>query len=100
MPLVLAACVSGVAGCGDRDARETRETPPLVFEELPDTSGLSKGEPLLNRIEPCRMPNGALRIRGALDFPDGTRLQVTILDKSRNVVIGPAALYLAEERRL
>jgi hypothetical protein len=85
LPVALAL---SLAGCGGRGDRDPQGTTPLVFDELPDTSGLSKGEPLLTRIEPYRMPNGALRFRGALDFPDGTRLQVTILDKSRNVVVG------------
>jgi hypothetical protein len=95
MPVVLAACL---CGCGERGAREPQGTTPLVFEEIPDTSGLSKGEPLLSHIEPYRMPNGALRFRGTLDFPDGTRFQVTILDQSRNAILQRLQLTVRDRR--
>lgn len=84
--IVVAAAVLGVAACGERRPREAER--PLVFEEVQDTSELSTGEPLLTRIEPYRMPNGALRIRGAIDFPDGTRIQVTISDRTRGESVG------------
>lgn len=82
MLLVLAAVV---AGCG---GRESRDEAPLVFDDMSDTSQLSKGAPLLTRIEPYRMDNGALRIRGRIDFPDGTRLQITMVDQERHQQVG------------
>lgn len=93
--VALAACV---AGCGERGAREPQERKPLVFEEIPDTSGLSKGDPLLTRIEPYRMENGALRVQGRLDFPDGTRIQVTIHDTSRNQMVGRYQMTVRHRR--
>lgn len=83
--LLLFALVALVSGCGNRS---THESKPLVFEELGDTSSLSKGEPLLTKIEPYRMDNGALRIRGRLDFPDGTRIQITIMDQEKHEQVG------------
>ena len=92
---MLLALLLSVAGCGDR---KTREATPLVFEDLGDTSGVSKGEPLLLGVESYRMENGALRVRGRLDFPDGTRLQVTILDRARNERIGRWQMTVEEGR--
>jgi hypothetical protein len=80
--LALAATLAGCGGKGSRDQT------PLVFEDMSDTSQLSKGEPLLTRIEPYRMDNGALRIRGQLDFPDGTRIQITLLDQEHHQQVG------------
>lgn len=83
MALLLLAFMA--AGCG---SRESHEAEPLRFEELADTSGIAEGEPLLTRVEPYRMPNGVLRVRGAWDVPDGTRLQLTILDQKRGEMLG------------
>src|SRR5439155_26330138 len=45
------------------------------------------GEPLLPRIEPYRTPDGALRIRGRVDFPEGTRIQLSIYRKGTNQMV-------------
>lgn len=82
-------------GCGRQSSRDTT---PLAFEEVGDTSRLSKGEPLLNRIEPYRMPNGALRIRGVLEFPDETRLQVTLVDKANQEMVGRWQMIVRNHR--
>ena len=63
------------AGCG---RREERPAPALTFERQDDTTGLSNGKSLLNTIEPYRAQNGALRVRGDVDFPDGTRVQISL----------------------
>jgi hypothetical protein len=67
-----------VAGCGRGTSHRSSE---LTFEELSklsDTTGLSIGRPLLTTFEPYRMTGGAMRVRGKLDLPDGTRVQITI----------------------
>lgn len=62
------------AGCGRRD-----EAPPaLTFEQLPDTTGLSDGPPIVEGFEVMRMDNGAMRVEGSAELPDGTKLQVAI----------------------
>ena len=91
----LLAILVVLSGCGRKPERESTS---MVLEELRDTSQLSKGEPLLTRVETTRMPNGALRIHGALDFPDGARLQVTIIDKARNEQVGRWQMTVEDHR--
>jgi len=65
--------VISLASCG-------REKPAseLSFEKLPDTTGLSRGADVLERFEPYRMANGAVRVTGRARLPDGTKLQIAI----------------------
>jgi hypothetical protein len=73
--VLLFACLTFVAsGCGEKKHDEGR----LTFEQLPDTAGLSRGEPILEAFTVDRMDGGALRVSGKADLPDGTRLQVAI----------------------
>lgn len=65
----------GVTGCGRRSAQDTS----LHFEDLADTTGLSRGAPILTSFEPYRITGDALRVRGAAQLPDGTRLQVSVV---------------------
>lgn len=74
-----------VAGCERRHAEKTSE---LRIEPLPDTAELSAGRPLLTRIEPYRMSNGAVRIRGDIDFPDGVRVEVSIYPRNGDQLLG------------
>ncbi len=67
-----------LAGCGRQGGRSSR----LSFEELSDTTGLSRGEPILTAFEPYRLQGGAMRIRGKANLPDGTRLQLTVVRAS------------------
>ena len=62
-----------MAGCS-----RTRSEPPLSFERLPDTTGLSAGPAVVNQFEPYRMANGAVRVRGDARLPDSTMLQIAI----------------------
>jgi hypothetical protein len=64
----------GPLGCSRRQARDTA----LSFEELSDTTGLTRGAPILTSFEPHRITGQALRVRGTASLPDGTRLQVSI----------------------
>jgi len=63
------------AGCGKSKPAE-HET--LEFETVPDTSAIARGQPLLTRFEPYRASDGAMRARGHLDLPDGTRIQLSV----------------------
>ena len=65
----------GPLGCSRRQARDTA----LSFEELTDTTGLTRGAPILTSFEPYRITGRALRVRGTASLPDGTRLQVSIV---------------------
>ncbi len=62
------------AGCGGGEAPVSE----LTFDALPDTAGLSQGDPIVEGFEVIRMDNGAIRVEGSADLPDGTRLQIAI----------------------
>ncbi|HEV2105612.1 MAG TPA: hypothetical protein VGU27_07755 [Candidatus Eisenbacteria bacterium] len=74
VPVVL-ACALPLAGCGGSGSRHADA---LTFEALPDSGASAAGPALLQSFEPYRMANGALRVRGRIAFPDGTRLQIAI----------------------
>ena len=76
--LALGAVIAMVAGCGER---HEKAPPPLTFEQLGDTAGLSTGKPLIDKIEPFREGNGVLRVRGQVGFPDGVRIQISLYAK-------------------
>ena len=63
-----------LSGC----SRKEDKPQDLTFETLADTSGLTKGRPLLTDFEAVRHENGLLQVRGKTSFPDGTRLQVAV----------------------
>jgi len=63
------------AGCGKAKPAE-HET--IEFESMPDSATLTQGKSLLTSFEPYRASDGALRARGRLDLPDGTRLQLSV----------------------
>lgn len=76
------ACIAlglavAISGCGRSNHQRVSE---LRFEDLPDSADLARGAPILDRFEPYRMAGGAMRVRGAVHLPDGTRLQVAVLD--------------------
>jgi hypothetical protein len=73
--VVLLGALLLATGCG----RRSGGTGALSFEELSDTTGLSRGAPILTAFEPYRMTGGALRVRGRASLPDGTRLQVSVV---------------------
>ncbi len=83
LALSLGLCV---AGCGGDDKAAT----PLTFDSLPDTVGLSQGPPIIEGFQVLRLDNGAMRIEGGADLPDGTRLQIAIRPKG-----GGASLAMA-----
>lgn len=84
-PSVLAIAVTlALAGCGQRHEQASTD---LTFERQDDTTGLSKGKPLINTIEPARMANGTLRVRGDVDFPDGVRIQISLYPKESKALL-------------
>jgi hypothetical protein len=72
--LLAAILAAGAAGCGGKRAHESR----MSFEDLSDTTGLSRGAPLLTSFAPARITGDALLVRGTADLPDGTRLQISV----------------------
>lgn len=73
-----------VAGCGGGGG----EGGELGFVELPREGEEARGAPLLTHIEPYRMENGAVRVRGRIDLPDRTRLQITLRRKATQAIVG------------
>jgi hypothetical protein len=92
--LILAVAIT-LVGCG---RRESRQSAPLRFEEPPDTARLSRGKPLLGRIEPRRENGGPLRIAGRMDLPDGTRVQLSIYRKGTNRMITRMQVVIQDHR--
>jgi hypothetical protein len=92
MGVVALALLVGIAGCGRQ--RERQES-TLTFEERTDTTGLSRGAPILTRVEPYRMPNGVLRIRGRVEMPDGVRIEVSIYRMNPKVMVSRLQVLVA-----
>lgn len=83
-----------LAGCGGGSHRSSS----LSFDTITDSTVLASGKSTLTTFEPYRMANGAMRIRGTADFPDGTRLQVSIYRKATNEMSGRLQVILADKR--
>ncbi|HTM57811.1 MAG TPA: hypothetical protein VL123_05290 [Candidatus Udaeobacter sp.] len=93
---VLAVAWAAVAGCGRGE--KSQRTTELSFETLSDTTAVVRGAPLLTRFEPYRLPNGLVRVRGEIDFPNGTRLQVSIYRKQDHVMVARMQMPVDERR--
>ncbi len=93
--VVALVVLASLAGCGQR--RE-QATPELKFEPLADTAALSRGKPLLTRIEPYRMPGGMLRVRGEVDFPDGVRMQISMYRSHTKVLLARVQVVVEGHR--
>lgn len=78
--------VALIVGCGSKPSEET----PLTFEKLDvqDTTGLTRGDPLLRGLEIRRDPAGALAARGRLELPEGTRLDLIVYAAGSAQVMG------------
>ena len=85
-----------VAGCG-RSGQPAGST-ELRFESLSDTANLSQGASLLKTFEPYRLPNGMVRVRGTVDLPDGTRLQVSIYRQPDHVMVARLQVLIAQRQ--
>jgi hypothetical protein len=85
-----------IAGCGRSGARA--RSGDLSFESLSDTAGLAQGAPILDAIEPYRLPNGLVRVRGRVQLPDGTRLQISIVRKADHVMVSRLQVLIAQQR--
>jgi hypothetical protein len=92
--LLLALSIA-LAGCGGKDSRQSSE---LSFEELRDTTGVSRGGPLLEGVETYRMANGVLRIRGRIDFPEGTRIEASVYRKDTNQMVARVKMSVLDRR--
>jgi len=84
-----------VTGCGRRHEEPASE---LRFQLPTDTTGLSRGDALLTRIESTRMPGGAVRLHGTVGFPDGVRLQISIVRKETSEMLARVQVVTAEHR--
>jgi hypothetical protein len=82
-----------LVGCG----RRSQQASSLTFATLPDST-VARGAPILTTFEPYRMENGAVRVRGTADLPDGTRLQVSLYHKATHEMAGRFQVLLANHR--
>ena len=92
---ILAGLVAGLAGCGGGHEKPAQE---LSFEQLPDTSGLTRGAPILESLEASRMTSGAVRVTGRVRLPDGTKLQIAIKQPGGRVSVAMAQVFVEGER--
>lgn len=84
--VLLIGSLVAVPACERRQGR-ARE---LSFEQLTDTTGLTRGAPLLTSLEPYRITGAAIRVRGTVTLPEGTRLQVSIVRVSTGETVTSA----------
>jgi len=103
--LVLAAGMMMLAGCGGEKKAGGQKGPggekaaqELSFERLPDTTGLTRGAPILESFEASRMSSGAVRVSGRIRLPDGTKLQVAIKQPGGRVSMAMAQVFVQGER--
>src|SRR5689334_7538334 len=89
----LALLAIALVGC----ERRSRHESSLTFDTLPDST-VARGAPILTTFEPYRMANGAVRVRGAVDLPDGTRLQVSLYHKATHEMAGRFQVIVANHR--
>lgn len=73
--LIAPALLAALAGCGSRHPDEQSE---LHFEMQADTVRLSEGPRVLDGVESAREAGGALRMRGRVALPDGSRIQISV----------------------
>jgi hypothetical protein len=89
---LLAGLAAGCGGGHDQPAQE------LSFEQLPDTTGLTRGAPVLESLEASRMTSGAVRVTGRVHLPDGTKLQVAIKQPGGRVSVAMAQVFVEDGR--
>jgi hypothetical protein len=84
-----------IAGCGSKPAEQGSA---LTFQRLDgeDTTGLSRGASLLRAFDVERDPAGALRARGKLDLPEGTRLELIVYPPQGAEVLARTQFALRE----
>jgi hypothetical protein len=75
-----------IASCGSKPAEKPQK---LTFERLDagDTTGWTQGPALLHTFEITRVPGGALRAKGNLDLPDGTKLELNVYPPTGNTIL-------------
>jgi hypothetical protein len=93
---VLAVAWAAALGCGHSD--RSGQSTELSFESLSDTASVSQGAPLLRAFEPYRLPNGLVRVRGKIDLPEGTRLQVSMYRQSDHVMLARLQVLIAQQQ--
>lgn len=94
-PVAVLVAVLVLAGCG---RRQEPASSALTFERQDDTTGLSRGGPLIQRIEPYRAANGTLRVRGDVDFPDGVRIQISLYPKGTKELLSRVQVVVNRRR--
>ena len=93
--VIWAGLSAGLAGCGGGHEKPAQE---LSFEQLPDTTGLTRGAPVLESLEASRMTSGAVRVTGRVRLPDGTKLQIAIKQPGGRVSVAMAEVVVQGER--
>jgi hypothetical protein len=85
----------GIAGCGER---HDEHASALHFELQKDTTNLSSGRPVLQRVEAARADDGVLRVRGDVDLPDGVRLQISLYPHGTEDLAGRVQVVVQHRR--
>ena len=85
--VIWAGLSAGLAGCGGGHEKPAQE---LSFEQLPDTTGLTRAARHARRLE--RFEDGRVRL------PDGTKLQIAIKQPGGRVSVAMAEVVVQGER--
>ena len=93
--VIWAGLSAGLAGCGGGHEKPAQE---LSFEQLPDTTGLTRGALVLESLEASRLTSGAVRVTGRVRLPDGTKLQIAIKQPGGRVSVAMAEVVVQGER--
>ncbi len=88
----LSACALALtlAACGSEPPREE-----LTLERMPGTPGPAARAPVLETLEPYRMTNGAVRVKGRVRLPDGALLQIAVKEPGGTTSVAMAQVRVA-----
>ena len=99
--LLALALLGLLAGCGRHEHPSAAPGGELTFEQLDrlrDTTGLSAGAALLRHFEPYRLPNHVMRVRGEMNLPDGTVLQIAVFPPGSHAAVARVQFELRGHR--
>jgi hypothetical protein len=97
LSIPLLACVALVvlSGCGDH-GKGSAGTSALTFEQLTDTTGLTRGAPIVETFDAYRMPGGSLRVKARVRLPEGTRVQIAVRPGTQPAAVAMSRVFVQD----